>query len=238
MITLYQFARTWGIPNLSHFCVKVETYLRMVKLPYQVIATLPFKAPLGKLPFIEDGSMKIADSRLMLRYLKSAYGDALDAHLGVEEKSLANTFQRLIEEHLYWASMITRWRHDDQNWQTNKQAIFGVLPPIVRDLAALAYHRRINSQILGQGMGRLAMEEVFQLGQEDIDSLANFLADKPYFMGDQPSSLDATGYGFLVNILGCPIESPLKNHALNQKNLLVYCRRMQSEYFPEFSLRF
>ena len=27
MITLYQLAGTWGIPNLSHFCAKLETYL-------------------------------------------------------------------------------------------------------------------------------------------------------------------------------------------------------------------
>lgn len=54
MIILHQFARTWGIPNLSQFCVKVETYLRMVKLPYEIVETLPLKGPRGKLPFIED----------------------------------------------------------------------------------------------------------------------------------------------------------------------------------------
>ena len=61
MITLYQLARTWDMPNLSHFCVKVETYLRMTGLPYQVTATLPIKAPRGKLPFIEDEGKKISD---------------------------------------------------------------------------------------------------------------------------------------------------------------------------------
>ena len=60
--TLYQFAPTWGIPNLGQFNVKVETYLRMTKLPYKVVETLPLKGPKGKLPFIEDEGLRIADS--------------------------------------------------------------------------------------------------------------------------------------------------------------------------------
>ncbi len=45
MITLYRFAPVWGIPNLSPACVKVETYLRMVNLPYEVRSAVPMKAP-------------------------------------------------------------------------------------------------------------------------------------------------------------------------------------------------
>jgi glutathione S-transferase len=236
MITLYQFARSWSIPNQSQFSVKVETYLRMAKLPYEMVATLPFKAPLGKLPYIEDNGkrVRIADSRLILRYLESTYGVALDAKLDAEAKSVAKAFQRLIEEHLYWASMYARWRYTEKNWQITKQAIFSVLPPIVRDLGAMAYYRRIGSQILGHGISRLTPDHVFELGGEDLDALAQFLADKPYFMGDAPTSLDATAYGFLVNIVGCPVESPLKERAMKHSNILEYCRRMQTEYFPEF----
>jgi glutathione S-transferase len=233
MIKLYQFARTWGIPNLSQFCVKLETYLRMTRLPYQVIETLPLKAPRGKLPYIEDNGRKLSDSRLIVNYLKTAYSNTLDDHLTLKQQGIAKACQRLLEEHLYWAGMVSRWNYTEANWKTNKQAIFGGLPPVIRDLAASLYRRRINSQITGHGAGRLTPEELFELGKEDIDSLANFLGDKPYFMGDKPTSLDASAYGILVNTLGCPIESPLKDHALSRKNLLNYCQRMQVEFFPE-----
>ena len=236
MITLYQLARTWDIPNLSHFCVKVETYLRMTGLPYQVTATLPIKAPRGKLPFIEDDGKKISDSRLIIAYLQATYGDTLDAHLTLEEKSIARAFQRLIEEHLYWVTMYTRWSYTEANWRTNKQAIFGTLPPGVRDLIAWAYRRRIKSQIKGHGIGLHSPEEIFALGREDIIAIATFLGDKTYFMGDRPSTLDATAFGFLINTFGCPIESPVKDYALTMDNLKDYCRRMQMEFFPEFPL--
>lgn len=36
-IILHQFSRPrTGVPSLSPFCLKMETYLRMVDLPYQV----------------------------------------------------------------------------------------------------------------------------------------------------------------------------------------------------------
>lgn len=233
MITLYQFARTWGIPNLSVFCVKVETYLRMNKLPYQIVETLPLKAPRGKLPYIEDNGYKFSDSRLILNYLKAAYGDKDKACLTPEEQGISKACQRLLEEHLYWIGMVSRWNYTDENWQTTKQAIFGVLPPVAHDLAAAIYRRKIKAQIKGHGIGRLTHEEIFELGREDIDSLADFLGSKPYFMGSTPTSLDACAYGVLINTLGCPIESPLKEHALSRQTLLDYCRRMQAEFFPE-----
>jgi glutathione S-transferase len=233
MITLYQLAGTWSIPNLSHFCAKLETYLRMTQLPYQVVATLPLKAPRRKLPYIEDSGKKIADSRLIISYLQMTYGNPLDAHLSAEEKAVAKAFQRLLEEHLYWATMYTRWSYTEANWQTNKQAIFGGLPPVFRDLAALGYRYRIKAQIRGHGIGRHTPEEVFELGKADIDALADFLGVKPYFMGDKPTSLDASAFGILVNTLACPIESPLKDYALSKNNLRVYCKNMQAEFFPE-----
>ena len=108
MIKLHQLARTWGIPNLSHFCVKIETYLRMTKQPYQVVDSLPLKGPRGKLPFIVDKGKKVSDSRLIVNFLKSTYGDTLDAHLSAEQKAIAKSFQRLLEEHLYW--IVTLYR--------------------------------------------------------------------------------------------------------------------------------
>jgi glutathione S-transferase len=106
MITLYQFAPVWGIPNLSLACVKVETYLRMVNLPYEVRSALPTKGPKGKLPFIEDQGKKIADSRFIIEYLKQSYEVDPDKDLNEQERVISNAMQRMIEDDLYWVAYV------------------------------------------------------------------------------------------------------------------------------------
>ena len=48
MIKLYQLAPAWDVQNLSPFCLKVETYLRMAGLPYEVAHAIP---PQGDVSF-------------------------------------------------------------------------------------------------------------------------------------------------------------------------------------------
>lgn len=233
MIKLYQFAPIAQVPNLSHFCSKVETYLRMAKLPYEVETTLPMKAPRGKLPYIDDNGTIVADSRLIVDYLKKNYGDKLDGHLTATKRATALAIQRLVEEHFFWVTMYSRWWYTDENWQENKQAIFGVLPPVIRDAAAVVYRRLIKRQIYGHGLGRLTADEIFKVGKADLDAVATILGDKPYMMGSEPTSVDATVFGFLTNTINVPIESPVKDYALSKQNLVDYCSRMNAEFFPE-----
>ena len=232
MLKLYQFERTWGIPNLSHFCCKTETYLRIAGIKYEIKPTLPLTAPKGKLPYIEDNHIKLGDSQFIIRYLKENYKN-LDEALNKKEQAISLAMQRLLEEHLYWATMYTRWQYTEANWQINKKAIFGVLPPVIRDIAAIYFRNKINKQIYGHGIGRHKAEEIFKISMLDIDAISDFLGDKNYFLGERPSTLDASAFGILINTLGCPIESPLKDHSLSKKNLTNYISRIKSHYFSE-----
>ena len=232
MLKLYQFERTWGIPNLSPFCCKVETYLRMVGIGHDIKPALPMRAPKGKLPYISDQGKTLGDSRFIIEYLKSAYHD-LDSGLTQEELALSTALQRLLEEHLFWVALYSRWQYTDENWQTNKKAIFSPLPPIIRDIAANRWRKKIQRQIYGHGMGRHQAEEIFALGKQDIDALAAYLGHKPYFLGDRPTAVDASAFGLLINISGCPIESPLKEYALTKENLTAYIERIMHGFYPD-----
>ncbi|MDV6341589.1 glutathione S-transferase family protein [Nitrosomonas sp. Is35] len=232
MLKLHQFERTWGIPNLSPFCCKIETYLRMAGIAYEIKPALPLRAPKGKLPYISDNGKTLGDSRFIIEYLKSTYYD-LDSGLAPEELAISTALQRLLEEHLFWVALYSRWQFTDENWQVNKQAIFGALPPIVRDIAASHTRKKIQQQIHGHGTGRHQTEEIFALGKQDIDALAAYLGHKPYFFGGRPTTLDASAFGLLINISGCPIESPLKEHALTKENLVAYIERISHSFYPD-----
>ncbi|MBI3574907.1 MAG: glutathione S-transferase family protein [Gammaproteobacteria bacterium] len=231
MITLYQFPPAWGLPNASPFCMKVETYLRMCNLPYTTVNVLnPAKGPKGKLPYITDGSNIVADSGLILDYLKKTYGDALDARLGTVERAQALAWQRLLEEHLYWCAVYDRWAVD-KNWTLTKPAFFGSLPPGVRDLVAVLARRNQLKALHGHGVGRHTSGEIYALGCADLTALSDFLADKPFFLGAEPTALDATAYAFLANLLWVPIDSPLTRHARSFANFIAYVKRMKQRYY-------
>lgn len=125
MITLYQFPPAYGLPNASPFCMKVETYLRMAGLPYRSEYGFHIpKAPKGKLPYIEDDGRVIADSGLILDYLKATHGNPLDGHLSPAERATALAFVRLLDEHFFWAGGVQpRWV-EAAGWQVTRAAFF------------------------------------------------------------------------------------------------------------------
>lgn len=234
MIKLYQYEPAMGLPNASPFCMKLENYLRMAQLPFEAplikLRDLG-KAPKGKLPYIDDNGKTLADSSLIIDYLKATYGDPLDGWLSAEQRALVLAFGRLLEENLYWALLHSRWI-EPPGWALTRPAFFGSLSwPLKWIIPAIA-RRGLRQQLHGHGMGRHSAQEIHAIGQRDITALADFLGHKRYFLGDQPCSLDASAYAFLANILWTPLESALKQHAVRYPQLEAYCQRMRSQYYP------
>lgn len=231
MIKLYQFVPAFGLPNASPFCMKVENYLRMAGLAYECPrGASHFKAPKGKLPYIEDNGKFIADSSFIIDYLKQAYGDKLDAALTAAQAATARAYQKLLEEDLYWALLYTRWI-DAAGFALVREAFFARLAPPLRWVVPHLARRGLRRQLHAQGMGRHSREEIMQIGCRDIAALAAFLGSKPYFLGEQPTSLDASAYAFLANIVQVPLDSPIKQEALGHANLVAYCERMKTRYY-------
>lgn len=227
MIILYQFAPRWDLPNASPFCMKLETYLRMAKLPYQnKYVDDPRKAPKGKLPYIRDGEQTVADSSLIIQHLTRKYGDSLDAELTPEQIAQRTAMQRLVEEHLYWVMLYARWI-DEDFWPTTKLAFFSHFPKLMRWMLPTLFRKGVIKAAYAQGIGRHSKDEIYQLGKEDLQAIATGLGDRPFFFGEKPTQIDASLYGFLANILDVPLETPLKAVAKFLPHLDTYCRRMQ-----------
>jgi glutathione S-transferase len=233
MIKLHQFEPAFGLPNASPFCMKLETYLRMAGIPFELsppnLQDLR-KAPKGKMPFIDDNGKIIADSTFIIDYLITNHGDKLDGWLSVEQKAVALGFQRLMEENLYWAIVHTRW-FEPQGWAAIKVAFFDKMPvPLKWFVPALARRGTLKA-MHGHGIGRHSPAEIHEIGKRDITAIADYLGDKPYFMGDQPSTIDATVYAFAANLVYVPIASPLKQQAEKYPQLKAYCERMRARYY-------
>mgnify|MGYP001791305779 FL=1 len=235
MITLFQFKPCLGVRNPSPFCLKLETYLKMTGQPYQVAddANL-LKAPKKKFPYITDdtaeGPVTITDSSFIINYLKQTYGDPLDQDLSLPEQGISLAFHRLMEENLYWPLLYSRW-FEDENWTVIRKVYFSDLPPVLRSLVPRSVRRDYVKALNGQGIGRHSREEIYSIGKKDIKALSDFLAGKSFLLGERPTSLDATGYGFMANLLQMELPSILTDYARQFDNLKDYCDRMEAKYW-------
>src|SRR6476661_2469468 len=112
MITLYSFGPGFGLPDPSPFVTKAEVLLKMAKLPYRIDTSGFKKAPKGKLPYIDDDGETIADSTFIRWHLEKKYKIDFDRGLSPEQRAIAWAFEKMLEEHLYWAVVHARWMDD------------------------------------------------------------------------------------------------------------------------------
>lgn len=231
MIRLFQYPPMFGLPNPSPFCMKLETWLRMTGLPFEVTRVVdPRKGPKGKVPWIEDQGRTIADSALIIEYLTKTYGDPLGARLDESARASSLALQRLIEEHLYWAIAYGRFL-DDEAWPSTKTQFLAGFPAPLRPLVGRLVRKTITKSLHMQGLGRHTPEEIQRIAGTDVTALSAFLGDKPFFFGDRPTELDATAYGFLAQILWAPGSRALREHLEQTRNLPAFCERMKQAYY-------
>ena len=232
-IKLYQFRTAFGLPNLSPFCMKVETYLRMAKLDFEIIEIGdPRSMPKGKAPVIDDQGQMIPDSSFILEHLEKAYRADLDAGLSAEKKATAHAFAKLLEERFYFTALYSRWM-DDRCWPTVKQLFFNDFPPVVRSLVPVVARKQVRKALYGQGTGRHTQDEIYAMATKDLTELGAYLGEKPYFLGDQPRINDAIVYAFAANAVWFPVETPILESVRSQSNLMAYCERMKADFYSD-----
>lgn len=230
-LVIHHLPGAWGLPSLSPFCLKLDTYLRMVGIPFEVVIdATPFGAPKKKLPAMEHRGRFIGDSNFIIEYLEREFDCDPDRDLSVTERAVAQAFKRLIEENLYWTMVYDRWLVD-ANWGMFRDVVLvGIAPPARRIIGPIA-RRGVRRSLKGQGIGSHSADEIHAIGSRDLGAVADFLGDKPFLMGDTVTGIDATVYGFLANMLLTPIVSPVKDAGLARRNLVDYLERIQSLYF-------
>ncbi len=232
-LTLHQPpTRPWGTPNLSPFCIKLETYLRIAEIPYKLGKFARGDAPKGKIPYVHLDGKFLGDSQIVIEELErrlAAEGKpALDAGLSPGDAALARITRRAIEEGTYFNLAYSRWIVDDAFAAVRdefKKLMPGLVVPLIR--------RAIRGKLDGQGTLRHSRDEVMAMGAADFDALAELLGDKPYFLGDRPRVVDCTLYAFVEGMLGFPVDSPIKARIAAHENLVAYRARIRERWWKD-----
>lgn len=231
-IRLHKFGEAWGLADVSPFCVKVENFLREAKIDFEVVPFDPRRsfgrAPKGKLPFIEDeDGAFVGDSTLIIDRLSRRRGLDLDAPLDRRQRAVAHAFRRMLDEHLYWVAVYSRWC-DEPGWSVVRAMFFARLPALTRPLVTAITRRGMAQALKAQGVGRHSRDEIYALGVRDVTALSHILGDDPYFFAaDRPTLLDLWAHAFIAEIVAPPIASPLRDATRNLANLCDHFQRLQ-----------
>src|SRR5262245_35811511 len=233
-IKLFQFPRMFAIPNLSPFCCKLETWLRIARIPYEVVDTPdPRKGPKGKLPFIEDAGRRIGDTSLIVDHLVKTRRVDLDRHLDPSQRAIALLVQRTLEEHFAFIILYTHFIRAD-GWR-HTRASFDSVPTIARALVASMVRRRMRKILWTQGVLRHSDEDIIEAGLRDWRALLTVMGAGPFFFGEEPTGVDAMVFAALATTVLTPIESPIRDFLRSQPACVAYAERMRARYFPELA---
>jgi glutathione S-transferase len=233
MIKLYGSGPNFDLPDASPFVTKAETLLRMMKLPFEHRPMSFSKAPKKKIPYIDDDGLVLGDSTLIRWHLEQKYGIDLDDGLSQQQRAVAWAFEKMAEDNLYWALIDLRWMMPD-NFERGPKAFFRSVPAPVRPLIVAVVRRQVRKSLYYQGMGRHSQADIARLGTRSVAAIADYLGTKPFFMGEQPTSVDATIFAFVSGVLCPTFHSPLQQAAWSRDGLRRYVGRMTARFYPEY----
>lgn len=214
-------------PSLGHFNVKLETYLKMAKIPYEANYEFIY-GPKKKFPWVEYNGVTMGDSQLIINYLNKEFNIDFNKHLSPTDRATAWAIQKWLEEFTYWLNVHSRWVIRYEDFFYDYTSIPSLYKSIVR--------KRMAEITYTVGVGRHSDAEIDEMMKHDLMMLSEILGTKKFLMGDQPAEVDCAAFGILSQIRwhtpdSCPGSTLLKEKLTN---LVEYCDRMKETYWEDW----
>jgi len=227
--------RPWGYPNASPFSCKLETFLRMAKIPYEIVPSI-FDGPTGKVPWIERNGVKMFDSQIIMETLMTETPDFQDAHLTPQERGLALAVNRMLSEHTvatlgYWRNVVCV-KESMREYLFDKSVYTWPLDVLVPWMV----RRATSAKLKAKGLLDHKYDQIIQIGCKDLRALSDILGNRPFLFGDRPCSADAAAFGILSSLLWIPIDTPLKRFVFgnpNMHNLNKYLHTIREKFYAD-----
>ncbi len=226
-MTLFTLGGAFGLRNVSPFCLKVEMLLTSLGLPFEMDVQLdPRKAPKGKLPYLVTDKRVIADSELITEYLDEITQGAVYRGLSDRDRAHGLALARLVDDHLYWLFVASRWLDDD--WFPNiVEGFFHIAPRIVRPLVAGVAQRQVRRTLHLHGLGRHTLEEQRGFVARDLEALEHAVPASGFLFGDKPCIYDFTIAGLMAGVYDNQPPTWFCEIAESYSQLHAYTERVQ-----------
>ena len=233
MLELHEFHPGFGMPTMSPFGLKLEAFMTLSGIAYKpVFVTNTRRGPKGKIPYVVDGGKRIADSGHIMEHLITKHGSELDRRLSSGERGMGHAVRRLLEESTYFVNVYERWVLPEGLAITAPIFLQGI-PPLVRSMLLPVARGQVKRALHAQGISRHTKEEISDHGISDVKAFLNFLGDRPFLFGSEPTSFDCAAYGILFGMLKIPLPTPTRDFVASQETIVAFCDRMTEKCFKD-----
>jgi len=227
MLELVTLPPAFGMRNVSPFCLKIEMLMTSLELDFSLSdINDPRKAPKGKLPYLNVNGQQIPDSELIVEYLDTLTKGQVFAGMTEEQRGQGVALTRLVEDHLYWLLVASRWLDDDW-WPNVVQGFFSALPGIIRPIASGLARRQVSQTYNLHGLGRHSLEEQKGFARRDLEALAGIVPDHDFLFGDQPNIFDFTVAALMAGAYDNQPATWVTDMAAQYEGLRAYTERVQ-----------
>ena len=226
-LTLVTLGGAFGLQNVSPFCLKAEMLMTHLGLDYDMdVEVDPRKAPKGKLPFLIKDGEKLADSELIVEYINESTQGRVYAGLSPKDKAVGVALSRLIDDHLYWIMVASRWLDDE--WFPNViDGFFHIAPKPIRGFIARQAQKQVRKTIHLHGLGRHTQEELEGFARRDLQALQDAVGDSEFLFGSEPCIFDFTIASFMAGVYDQSPPTWITHVANDYEALKNYVNRVQ-----------
>ena len=222
-IELHQFPTGLGMPNISPFCMKLETWLRLAGLAYEIKwQPDPRKAPVGKLPMVVSDGETICDSERIIQRLSQKHGIDLDAELSPQQRAQAELWEDYADELLYWYEVYLRVNDPDALDQAVALSMEG-RPAVERLPVKLSLRTMLRISLAGQGLGRMKREDVHAEFLRQLDRIETLLPATGWLVGENKTIADIAVGSQLLEVVR---TSPMRREIEQRPRLWAWLQRI------------
>ncbi|KAL9961680.1 hypothetical protein ACROYT_G030673 [Oculina patagonica] len=218
-VVLHQFVLSKLSVSGSPPCIKLETFLRMTKIPYENNYSFKFSKK-GKKPWIEFNGQEIADSNFCIEFLKKEFQVDIDSHLSATEKAIAHSIRTMLEENTYCYVRGT---------------LFGPLILPLRYLIFYMVQRQARRDLWSHGIGRHSEQDVYGIAEKDLLAVSAILDQKKFLFGEKPCLADVAVFAYIAASWDCPQRFVAELTKSKAENLEKHAQRMKEMYFPDWN---
>ncbi|CAI4232979.1 unnamed protein product [Auanema sp. JU1783] len=238
IVYLYQFPRTRFIPNISPYCLKLETWLRIAEIPYKNVPCGIFtRSTEGTLPFVEYNGKEYHDSSFIIRDLTNILEKkSLEEHLSDEQRATGRAFEKMAETSLSQSLLVSRLENIDKIIENLPPHLYGGIWFYLFSGIFKKYFVKAKRNVLFiSGLGKHTRQEQIEIGSDDLKAISKYLGAKHYLTGFKPTRIDATLFGVLAQVVYAPYESEHLDLIKTEcPNLMEYVERIKNRYWPDW----